>query len=56
MKKKTNKNKPKLFVTGPRNIVSAFLLRQIEKGYSPSEIKDDGERATVSLEVKNGAK
>ena len=39
----------KLFITGPRNIVSAFLLRSIDKGYSPEEIKDDGEKATVTL-------
>ena len=39
----------KLFITGPRHIVSAFLLRNIEKGYSPEEIKDDGEKATVTL-------
>ena len=39
----------KLFITGPRHIVSAFLLRNIDKGYSPEEIKDDGEKATVTL-------
>lgn len=39
----------KLFITGPRHIVSAFLLRNIEKGYSAEEIKDNGERATVVL-------
>ena len=39
----------KLFITGPRVIVSDFLMRNIEKGYSTEEIKDDGERATVML-------
>ena len=39
----------KLFITGPRNVVSAFLLRNIDKGYSPEEIKDNGETATVTL-------
>lgn len=39
----------KLFITGPRAIVSAFLLRNIEKGYSPEEIKDNGEKATVMM-------
>jgi hypothetical protein len=39
----------KLFITGPRAIVSAFLLRNIEKGYSPEEVKDNGERATVMM-------
>ena len=39
----------KLIITGPRNVVSAFLMRNIDKGYSPEEIKDDGEKATVTL-------
>ena len=39
----------KLFITGPRNVVSAFLMRNIDKGYSAEEIKDDGEKATVTL-------
>ena len=39
----------KLFITGPRNVVDAFLLRNIDKGYSPEEIKDDGEKAMVTL-------
>jgi hypothetical protein len=39
----------KLFITGPRAIVSAFLLRNIEKGYSTEEIKDNGEKATVIM-------
>lgn len=39
----------KLFITGPRHIVSAFLLRNIEKGYSAEEIKDNGDTATVTL-------
>ena len=39
----------KLFITGPRHIVSAFIMRNIDKGYSPEEIKDDGEKATVML-------
>ena len=39
----------KLFITGPRHIVSAFLLRNIDKGYSPEEIKDDGESATAMM-------
>ena len=42
----------KLFITGPRVIVSAFLLRNIDKGYSPEEIKDNGEKATVMLTKK----
>lgn len=41
----------KLFITGPRAIVSAFLLRNIEKGYSTEEIKDDGEKATVMMKA-----
>jgi hypothetical protein len=45
----TQKKMKKLFITGPRAIVSAFLLRNIEKGYSTDEIKDDGEKATVML-------
>ena len=39
----------KLFITGLRHIVSAFIMRNIEKGYSAEEIKDDGEKATVTL-------
>ena len=39
----------KLIITGPRVIVSAFIMRNIDKGYSPEEIKDDGEKATVTL-------
>lgn len=39
----------KLFITGPRAIVSAFLMRNIEKGYSPEEIKDNGENVAVML-------
>jgi len=39
----------KLFITGPRVIVSAFLLRNIEKGYSLEEIKENGEKATVMM-------
>jgi hypothetical protein len=45
----TQKKMKKLFITGPRAIVSAFLLRNIEKGYSTEEIKDDGEKATVVM-------
>jgi hypothetical protein len=41
----------KLFITGPCAIVSAFLLRNIENGYSPEEIKDDGEKATVTMKA-----
>ena len=39
----------KLFITGPRHIVSAFLMRNIDKGYSAEKIKDNGEKATVTL-------
>lgn len=39
----------KLFITGPRNVVDAFLLRNIDKGHSAEEIKDDGDNATVML-------
>lgn len=39
----------KLFITGPRHIVSAFIMRNIDKGYSPEEIKDNGDNATVML-------
>ena len=39
----------KLFITGPRLIVSAFIMRNIDKGYSPEEIKDNGESATVTM-------
>lgn len=42
----------KLFITGPRVIVSDFLMRNIDKGYSPEEIKDNGESATVMLTKK----
>lgn len=42
----------KLFITGPRVIVSAFIMRNIDKGYSPEEIKDNGESATVTLTQK----
>ena len=41
----------KLFITGPRHIVSAFIMRNIDKGYSPEEIKDDGEKATVTMKA-----
>lgn len=41
----------KLFITGPRHIVSAFIMRNIDKGYSPEEIKDNGEIATVTLKM-----
>jgi hypothetical protein len=49
VERETQKKMKKLFITGPRAIVSAFLLRNIEKGYSTEEIKDDGEKATVML-------
>lgn len=39
----------KLFITGPRHIVSAFIVRNIDKGYSPEEIKDNGKSATVMM-------
>lgn len=39
----------KLFITGPRHIVSAFIMRNIDKGYSPEEIKDNGENVAVML-------
>lgn len=39
----------KLFITGPQQIVSDFPIRNIERGYSPEEIKDDGAKATVLL-------
>lgn len=44
----------KLFITGKRNIVSTFIMRNIDKGYSPEEIKENGDNATVMLkEAKN---
>jgi len=39
----------KLFITGTRAIVSAFILRNIEKGYEAEEIKDGGENVSVVL-------
>jgi hypothetical protein len=39
----------KLFITGPREIVSAFLLRNIEKGYELDAMNDSGDNATVTL-------
>lgn len=39
----------KLFITGPRHIVSAFLMRQIEKGYEVEQIKDDDTGAMLML-------
>ena len=49
VERETQKKMKKLFITGPRNIVSAFLLRNIEKGYSTEEIKDNGENVAVML-------
>ena len=46
----------KLFITGPRHIVSAFIMRNIDKGYSPEEIKDDGESATVMMKESANVK
>lgn len=39
----------KLFITGPRHIVSAFIMRNIDKGYLPEEMKDNGDNATVTM-------
>jgi len=39
----------KLFITGNRLIVSAFLMRNIEKGYSLDKMQDNGDIATVTM-------
>lgn len=46
----------KLFITGPRAIVSAFLLRNIEKGYELEAMTDSGDTATVILKAANNDK
>jgi hypothetical protein len=49
-------NKPKLFISGPRHIVSDFVIRHIEKGYNIIAVKDDENNASATLEAENGAK
>lgn len=46
----------KLFITGTRAIVSAFLLRNIEKGYELDAMTDSGDTATVTLKAATNDK
>lgn len=46
----------KLFITGKRLIVSAFVMRNIDKGYELDAMSDSGDTATVTLKATNNDK